>query len=159
MPQISSHKPVSSHHLLFVFHNHMPSFDNHLPAPAIKALHRRLSAHTSRTSSILKLNRTHPLSQGRAINVVQPTARLSPHLPPEILDRIILLAIGPTHSFRSIASFSLASSDFRQIALRRFFWSLRIKSSAHLFLLSGFLDEMNNLSSLHLVERGYLWVR
>jgi hypothetical protein len=111
MPQISSHKHVS---LLFVFHHHMPSFDNHLPAPTLKALHRRLSAHTSRTSSIVKLNHTHSLSRGRAINVVQPTSRLSPRLPPEILDRIILLAIGLTHSFRSIASFSLASSDFRQ---------------------------------------------
>ncbi|KAI0675695.1 hypothetical protein C8Q78DRAFT_343441 [Trametes maxima] len=52
--------------------------------------------------------------------------------PVEILDEIVaclLLALG--HTFRSVAAFTLASHQFRQIALRRYYAVLRIHSFTH----------------------------
>jgi hypothetical protein len=69
-----------------------------------------------------------------------------------------MLAIGSTRSFASIASFSLASSGFRQIAFRQFFWTLRVKSSVHWSLLCEFLDAVYTFGR-HPVEKGYSWVR
>jgi hypothetical protein len=120
------------------------SFDTYAPAQTPKALYRRQSGHARRTS-IAKLNRTR---------------KSSARFPPEILDRIILLAIASSasRSFTAIASFSLASFNFRQIALRSFFSILPVKSNAHWYSLYVFLGNVNT-SSLHPVEMGYLWVR
>ena len=130
----------------------MPSLDNYSPAQT-KVLHRRRSGYSSRTSSFIN-NRTHSLSTVN--NYVQQNT--FPRLPAEVIDRIVLLAIGHTRSFDSIASFSLASSDFRQIAFRRFFWTLRVESTARWSSLFAFLDEVNT-SGLYTLEKGYLWVR
>lgn len=64
-----------------------------------------------------------------------------PRLPPEILDRIVQLALA---AFRSkndrdfnrlapIAAFSLASRTFRLIALRRFLEYMRLEGQGKLF--------------------------
>ncbi|KAI0687153.1 hypothetical protein C8T65DRAFT_819090 [Cerioporus squamosus] len=52
-------------------------------------------------------------------------------LPPEILDRIALLLVSDTAGFSTIASLSLVSWQFRQIAFRRYFTTLRVRSARH----------------------------
>lgn len=50
-------------------------------------------------------------------------------VPAEIVDHIIALVLASSaHSFASIASVSLASSDFRRIALRLFFSTITASS-------------------------------
>jgi len=133
----------------------MPSFENYAPSTQTpKGLYRRRSGHVSRNSSLVKLSRTHSLSQ--TVNIVQ--RRTSPRLPPEILDRIVLFAIGYSRLFSSIASFSLASSNFRQIAFRRFFQRLSIETNAHWSSLFPFLNEVT-MYCLNPVVKGYLWVK
>jgi len=144
MIPVGSHMPKN----LSFFHHYMPSFDNYIQTP--KALHRRRSDYTSGSFSLVKLNRTHSLRQ--------TVSNVQPRFPSEILDRIVQLAIGSCRLFSSIASFTLASSHFRQITLRRFFRTLSVRSSAHWSSLCAFLDEVN-MYGPHSVETGYLWVR
>lgn len=47
-------------------------------------------------------------------------------MPPEVVDHIVKLLLSGDHSFSSIASFSLASHSFRQIAFRRHFSVLHV---------------------------------
>lgn len=51
-------------------------------------------------------------------------------VPPEILSLIIVLALSDSHSFSDIASFSLASSSFRSIALSHFLRQIQVSNSA-----------------------------
>ncbi|TFK90140.1 hypothetical protein K466DRAFT_644575 [Polyporus arcularius HHB13444] len=52
-------------------------------------------------------------------------------LPPEILDRIVLLLVSDTAGFPAIASLSLVSWQFRQLAFRRYYATLRVRSARH----------------------------
>ncbi|RPD64189.1 hypothetical protein L227DRAFT_495694, partial [Lentinus tigrinus ALCF2SS1-6] len=52
-------------------------------------------------------------------------------LPAELLDSIALLLLRDAASFSAIASFSLVSWQFRKIAFRRYYDTLRVRSARH----------------------------
>ncbi|KZT21206.1 hypothetical protein NEOLEDRAFT_797228 [Neolentinus lepideus HHB14362 ss-1] len=72
-----------------------------------------------------------PGSKGDQSRVIHPGRKKCP-LPAELLDRIIslVLANDQSQSFSIIAPFSLASYQFRQVALRRWFSIFKISSVA-----------------------------
>lgn len=131
----------------------MPAINSATQTPTPQALYRRLSGFINRTPSLLKLRRTQSL--GRALDVRQI---IGLRLPSEILDRILQMILESKRSFSLIAAFSLASSDFRQIAFRRFFWSIQINSRAHWESLSHLLGAMDS-AQRHRQEIGFLWVK
>lgn len=51
--------------------------------------------------------------------------------PSEVLDCIVGLSLAKRHTFKRIASFSMASYQFRHVALRRYFTLLKIRSPKH----------------------------
>ncbi|KAI0766686.1 hypothetical protein BD413DRAFT_480757, partial [Trametes elegans] len=53
------------------------------------------------------------------------------HVPPEILDNIVLYLLAGCRSFSSVAAFALATHQFRQIALRRYYACLHVRSARH----------------------------
>lgn len=128
----------------------MPSFDNSHSLITI----RRLSRRASLTGK--KLNRTVSLQRRSLASNNQPTQSL--RLPFEILDRVIELALEQSHIFRVVASFSLASSDFRQIAFRRFFRIVRAHSG---IAWNNFYQVMESIHARtgRTEMAPYLWVR
>src|SRR5580704_2168221 len=71
--------------------------------------------------------------------------------PNEILDTILGFILAQKAGFSSIASFTLASTRFRQIALRRYFFSLSLKDGDHLIRLHRLLIAQG--------EQAFAWVR
>jgi hypothetical protein len=119
---------------------------------------RNKSIHTSDVSfsGSLILNANFPIQHRFIISGIAgqyelPSNITSPRVPAEVLDRIIALALTdsiyypegypPTacsnapetqiRKFTSIAAFSLASANFRQIALRRWFEELNLTKLSH----------------------------
>jgi hypothetical protein len=100
----------------------------------------------------------------------------SPRVPIELLDRIVVLMLTQTHRhrptpippscsnrfptgcvskniFKSVAAFSLASSSFRQVALRRWFEHLEIDSPRQCIKLSKFITVNKGSSYVQYVVR------
>jgi len=79
-------------------------------------------------------------------------------IPTEIVDHIIALVLtSSAHSFASIASLSLASSDFRQIALRLFFSTIKARSRTRWAKLWNILASANRNGG-HAISP-HTWVR
>lgn len=127
----------------------MPSFDNSHSLNSI----RRLSRRASLTAK--KLNRTVSLPRR---SLTSNPALQSPRLPSEILDHVIELALAESHIFSVVASFALASSDFRQIAFRRFFRIVRVKTNIAWNDIYRVLESIHARTSCREVTP-YLWVR
>jgi hypothetical protein len=79
-------------------------------------------------------------------------------IPTEVVDHIIAFVLSSSsHSFASIASVSLASSDFRQIALRLFFSTIKARSRTRWSKLWNVLASVNRNGD-HVVSP-HSWVR
>jgi hypothetical protein len=117
------------------------------------------SVHELRTSRIVR--RSNSLAGPAKIlrlTLIRPTI---PQMATELLDRIVAFMLPATSSttvngiprpnFSCIASFSLASSRFRQIALRRYFSELQLWSVSHWTSLWHLLSAQG--------EEAFAWVR
>jgi hypothetical protein len=123
----------------------------------MKRLVRHSCGISARSSSRCR-NELNPValvgdSDGLVMQMKQNT-----YIPTEIVDNIIALVLAlSSQSFASIASVSLASSDFRQIALRLFFSTIKSRSRTRWSNLWYFLASANR-NSVH-GTRPHGWVR
>ncbi|KAF9266793.1 hypothetical protein L218DRAFT_985378, partial [Marasmius fiardii PR-910] len=104
---------------------------------------RTLSRTRSQTQTASGRSSSRPYNRLPSILVTavdSPTARRqrdrSSPIPPEVLDRIIELAILKAFAqgvdpFASISSFSLASTHFRRVSLRRYLFHVTLRSRDH----------------------------
>ena len=88
----------------------------------------------------------------------------SPRVPPEIVDYIVELALARSTDcnitdFNAIAPLTLASVDFRHIALRRFFREVIPLSKPHWTKLFQFLALQNVDQGGTTTKGGYDWVK
>jgi hypothetical protein len=90
----------------------------------------------------------------------------SPRVPTEIVDHILALALASCSSaslvpeFSSIAAVTLASTDFRQIALRRYFHDITLETRPHWKGLFSVLEMQEYKQAWKgKKEGGFAWVR
>ncbi|KAF8074674.1 hypothetical protein FPV67DRAFT_592605 [Lyophyllum atratum] len=89
----------------------------------------------------------------------------SPRVPTEIIDQILDFVLAPSsdssklYQFTSIASFTLVSAKFRQIALRRYFRELDLISNAQWTGLYDFLEAQEQNLPGRRRGGGFAWVK
>jgi hypothetical protein len=92
-------------------------------------------------------------------------AMASPCVPIELIDNILKFALMPsatdftTPQFRSIASVALASTTFRQVALRRYFRDITPETKAHWASLLRMLSAQDEREVAKGRKGAFIWVR
>ena len=109
---------------------------------------------------------SHSASSLRMLSEDEPnTTTASPRVPIEIVDHILKLALNlsqqnyTTRKFSSIASFALASTTFRQIALRSYFRDITPETKAHWAGLCRMLGAQDEREIARGGKGAFSWVR